>query len=115
MAKLITRDFDGKKVNFYFGTRVFALMESEMGIQDLSQFGERFERPKFSDIATMLYLAHENASFFFKQSPEFCSVDEIYSLIDEVGLEDAQAILTEGITSLLKVNDTAKKKTRAKP
>jgi hypothetical protein len=113
MAKLITQDLNGEKVSFYFGTRIFALMETEMGIEDMSQLATRFEKPKFSDIATMLFLAHENACFINKKDLVINNVDEIYQLIDELGIDVAQEILADGITSLMNVKKipAAKKKT----
>lgn len=116
MAKLITKEYKDQKVSFYFGTRVFALMETEMGIDDLSQMGERFEKPKFSDIATMLFLAHENACFINKDNLVIESVDHIYNFIDELGIDVAQEILSEGIGALMNVKaDNSKKKPRVKP
>jgi len=116
MAKLITKEYNEQKVSFYFGTRVFALMETEMGIDDLSQMGERFEKPKFSDIATMLFLAHENACFMNKVDLVIESVDHIYNFIDEMGIDVAQEILSDGISALMNVKaDNSKKKTKVKP
>lgn len=110
MAKLITKDYDGKKVSFYFGTRIFALMETALGIDDLAQMGQRFQNPKFSDIATVLHLAHENACFMNKQDLVIESVDHTYAFIDAVGIDVAKDILSDGITSMMDVKPAGAKK-----
>jgi len=113
MIKTITTKEQGK-VSFLFGVRFISLLQKSFGIKNLEDIGQQLENPTLDDVATMLYLAHENACFYMRNDLTIESGDRMLFLVDEVGMEEVMNLLADGLSDMTKVGGSKKKVSPAK-
>ena len=91
------------KTSFLFGVRFITLLQKKLGISKLEEIGEKLSSPTFEDIAIILFCAHENACFFQRKDLHIESEDYMHFFIDEIGINKAMEVLTDGMSELLSV------------
>lgn len=103
------------KVSFLFGVRFITLLQKGFGISKLEEIGERLASPTFEDIALILFSAHENACFYMRKDLVIESADYMHFFIDDIGMEKAMTLLTDGMSELMNVQGNATTKKKAAP
>jgi hypothetical protein len=110
MVTKITKTVNGQTVPFLFGTRALKVLCDQLKIKGLQEFSLRFSDPGFEEIAALLYAGHENACFYDKATPLYGSVDDMYTMIDELGITECATFITVAIQSFIGDTGNQKKK-----
>ena len=110
MVTKMTKTVNGQSVPFLFGTRALKVLCDQLKIKGLQEFSLRFSDPGFEEIAALMYAGHENACFYDKTTPIYNSVDDMYKLIDEIGITECAEFITSAIQSFIGEAKEQKKK-----
>lgn len=109
MVTKVTKTVNGQVVPFLFGTRALKVLCDQLKIKGLQEFSLRFSDPGFEEIAALLYAGHENACFYDKTTPLYGSVDDMYIMIDELGITECAEFITLAIQSFIGESNAKKK------
>ncbi|HPF92787.1 MAG TPA: hypothetical protein PLV65_02550 [Tenuifilaceae bacterium] len=110
MATIKTVQTKKGKVSFLFGVRFITLLQKSLGLKNLEEIGERLQNPSIEDIAVILFAAHENSCFYNRTDLDIENADYMHFFIDEVGMNKVMEVLTDGISELMNIEGTTKKK-----
>jgi len=111
-------DFDtDKEISFLFGMRFIDNLLEAFGKETLEDVGNIIsEKTKVSDIATILFIAHENACFFMRKNLSVESKERMLFLVDQMGLQESILFVAKGFTESISMNvDESKKKNLENP
>jgi hypothetical protein len=121
MALIRTVTYSGGDVPLYFGFRCLESIEQVLGYDDMVDLAKRFEdilnpdnNVGFKDITTfvakLLWIGHENACFKDKKPLVFETYQDIYVVIDELGLNESMLLASEGLNSIMNIKGVESKK-----
>ena len=108
----MTKTVNGQSVPFLFGVRAFEIIGNCIDEQAVSKIAQAISTPSIKVMTYILYAGHENACFYDKTNPIYNSPEEMYNVIDEIGITEATEIYNKALLSFMSKSETqtAKKK-----
>lgn len=126
MAQIKTVKTSFGNIDFMFGFRILKSLKQHVGVSDLGKLAEKFEGVTNGDgydiselmdfVSGLLWVAHENACFFKRESLLIDEKERMYFVVDEIGIDEASKIAFEGFTQMMgSENAKPQKATKKKP
>jgi len=110
MATIKTVKVGKETLSFLFGVRFLTLLQKSLKIDTFEEIGAKLEKPTFEDISKILFCAHENACFYLRKELVVEDADRMHYTLDEMGIEAAMTLLSDGMGELMSVEGKGAKK-----
>jgi hypothetical protein len=111
MVKTIVKDVNGVNIPFMFSVRSLQQTCDVLKVNGLQEMiSANFIDPSPKAMAAIIYAGYENACFYQKTTPIYTSIDDTYTLMDELGLEESAELVRAAFEAYTLTGDTKKKK-----